>query len=105
MNSSSSHCQEPITVLMPVGLPVTRRTRSIMSSKSPALRMPGWPLGLTDACPTGMPRMRAMSGVTFSAGRMPPLPGLAPWLSLISNIFTDCRRATSRSFSSLRLPS
>jgi len=34
--------------------------------------------------PTGTPRMAAISGVTLAPGSMPPRPGLAPWLSLIS---------------------
>ena len=35
-----------------------------------------------------MPRASAISGVTFAPGRTPPWPGLAPWLSLTSIIFT-----------------
>ena len=49
--------------------------------------------------------MRAISSLTFAPGRIPPLPGFAPWLSLISNIFTVSCAATSRSLSSSRLPS
>ena len=37
----------------------------------------------------------AISGVTFGPGSTPPWPGLAPWLSLISIIFTCGRRAFS----------
>ena len=36
------------------------------------------------SCPTGTPRIRAISGVTLAPGGTPPRPGLAPWLSLIS---------------------
>ena len=40
-NRSSGMAGEPITVLKPVGLPPTSRTRPIMSSRSPLLRMSG----------------------------------------------------------------
>ena len=33
-----------------------------------------------------MPRASAISSLIFEAGSMPPWPGLAPWLSLISII-------------------
>ena len=41
-----------------------------------------------ESWPTSMKRIAATSSVTFSPGRMPPLPGFAPWESLISNIRT-----------------
>jgi hypothetical protein len=44
-------------------------------------------------------------GVTFGPGNTPPWPGLAPWLSLISTIFTCGSRAFSAKRSSLKLPS
>ena len=44
--------------------------------------------GDTQSTPTGTPRAAAISGVTFGPGSTPPCPGLAPWLSLISIIFT-----------------
>ena len=44
--------------------------------------------GETEACPSGMPRMVAISAVTFSPGRMPPLPGFAPWPSFTSTART-----------------
>ena len=47
-----------------------------------------WRGGETQSRPRGTPRVAAISGVTLAAGRMPPWPGLAPWLSLISIIFT-----------------
>jgi hypothetical protein len=40
-----------------------------------------------ESCPAGIPRIAAISSVTFIAGKIPPLPGLAPWLNLISNVF------------------
>ena len=36
------------------------------------------------AARAGRTRMRAICADTFAAGSMPPIPGLAPWLSLIS---------------------
>jgi hypothetical protein len=44
--------------------------------------------GDTQSCPTGTPRASAISGVTLGPGSTPPWPGLAPWLSLSSIIFT-----------------
>ena len=35
--------------------------------------------------PSGIMRVREMSRVTFSPGRCPPMPGLAPWPILISS--------------------
>jgi len=35
-----------------------------------------------------MPRISAISGVTFAPGSIPPSPGLAPWESLISIALT-----------------
>ncbi len=43
--------------------------------------------GETTSLPASTPRASAISGVTFSPGRMPPCPGLAPWDSLTSIIF------------------
>ena len=85
---SSIQVSSPITVLIPVGLPVTRRTRATRSSRSPTSSVSRCRFGLTESRPAGMPRIAAISSVTLAAGRMPPLPGLAPWLSLISNIRT-----------------
>ncbi|MNT99638.1 hypothetical protein D3C72_2425410 [compost metagenome] len=55
--------------------------------------------------PTGTPRADAISMVTLAAGSTPPCPGLAPWLSLSSIIFTcgSCALAAKRS--GLKLPS
>ena len=47
-----------------------------------------WLAGETQSTPIGTPRASDISGVIFAAGRTPPCPGLAPWLSLISIIFT-----------------
>ena len=42
-----------------------------------------------------MKRIAAISSVTFSPGRMPPFPGLAPWDNLISNMRTVSWSATA----------
>ena len=55
--------------------------------------------------PSTMPRICAMSGVTFAAGRMPPLPGFAPWLSFTSIIRTWSWAAMARRRPSSSCPS
>ena len=45
-------------------------------------RRPGGTAGETHFSPCGTPRTSAISGVTLAAGSTPPMPGLAPWLSL-----------------------
>ncbi len=95
----------PSTTLNPVGLPVMSRTWLIISSKSLTERTSGWPLGLIESSPTGICRIAAISSPTLAPGRIPPFPGLAPWLSLISNIFTCGRCAISISLSSSSEPS
>ena len=52
--------------------------------------------------PIGMPRMAEISFVIFAAGRTPPRPGFAPWVSLISIARTgfSATRSKSRSRSS-----
>jgi hypothetical protein len=49
--------------------------------------------------------MVAISAVIFSLGRRPPLPGLAPWASLISIIFTCGSAMMAAAFSSSNRPS
>ena len=68
------------------------------------LAMSRWRFGDSESCPSGMPRMRAISSVTLPAGSTPPLPGLAPCESLISKARTVSCAATSRSFSGDRRP-
>ena len=60
-----------------------------------------WRLGDAQSLPSSMPRISAISRLTFSAGSMPPSPGLAPWLSLTSIARTgaDCTTSTSRAMS------
>jgi hypothetical protein len=74
--------------LKPTGLPVMSRMRAMVSSRSPIEAISEWRLGEMESWPAGMPRIAAISGVTLAPGRIPPLPGLAPCDSLISNIFT-----------------
>ena len=50
-------------------------------------------------------RIAAISDVSFAPGRIPPFPGFAPWLSLISNMRTCSWLATCINLSSDRLPS
>ena len=52
-----------------------------------------------------MTRMAAISEVTLAPSKTPPLPGLAPWESLISKARTVSWAASWRSFSKDRLPS
>ena len=59
--------------------------------------MPGRREGLWMSSPTGLPRRAAISAVTFSPGRWPPIPGLVPWPILIS------MAAARRRFSSVAL--
>ena len=61
--------------------------------------------GETQSCHAGTPRASAISGVTLGAGSTPPWPGLAPWLSLISIIFTCGSRALAAKRCSSKLPS
>ena len=99
------NCQPPMAVLIPTGLPVTSRTRNTMSSSWSMLVISGWRFGESESRPSGMPRIRAISGVTLPPGSTPPLPGLAPCESLISKARTDSWAAISRSFASDRRPS
>jgi hypothetical protein len=78
----------PMHSLKPTGLP-PESSRSAMnciisSGVAKALCAPA----TRSPVPTGTPRAAAISGVTLGPGSTPPWPGLAPWLSLISIIFT-----------------
>ena len=53
----------------------------LSSSSSDTESTSGWRFGEMESLPAGMPRILAISSVTLVPGRMPPLPGLAPWLS------------------------
>ena len=83
LRSSQKACS-PTADLMPTGSPVASAMRSMNSSMPSTSWKAVCPAGLLQSTPTGMPRMAAISGVTLAPGSMPPRPGLAPWLSLIS---------------------
>ena len=54
----------------------------------------------------GTPRASAISGVILARGRSPPMPALAPWLSLISMaLIWGCLATVSSSCSMLKWPS
>ena len=55
--------------------------------------------------PTGMPRISAISSVTFGPGSTPPMPGFAPWDSLRETILTCGSFAFSANTSGSNLPS
>ena len=70
---------------MPTGIPpAASERRSAKSSNSVDVAEGRWAAGLTQSLPIATPRICTISGVILAAGRMPPAPGLAPWLSLIS---------------------
>ena len=86
----------PTHSLSPTGLPSASSRRRATNSSSPTgVENVAWPGGEITSRPSGTPRMRAISGETFAAGRMPPWPGLAPCDNLISIILTDGRPAFS----------
>ena len=88
--------QPPMAVFTPTGRPVRSRMQAILSSSSSTLAMSRCRFGLIESRPSGMPRICAISAVTFAAGSTPPLPGLAPCDSLISNAFTALRELLQR---------
>jgi hypothetical protein len=69
-------------------LPERLRSRATNSSNPSGVSKAPCAAGDTQSMPAGTPRVAAISGVTLAPGRMPPCPGLAPWLSLISIILT-----------------
>ena len=96
----------PRQSLNPTGLPPDRpRNLSIKSIISSGVEKAPWLAGETQSMPIGTPRMAAISGVTLAAGRTPPWPGLAPWLSLISIILICGFCATRRNFQAEKAPS
>jgi hypothetical protein len=92
--------------LKPVGLPPeSSRSLAMKSIISVGVEKALCDEGEMQSTPTGTPRAAAISGVTLGAGSTPPWPGLAPWLSLSSIIFTCGSRALAVKRSSLKLPS
>ena len=79
----------PMHSLNPTGLPPdSSRSRAMKPIISSGVEKALWREGEMQSQATGTPRVAAISGVTLRPGRMPPCPGLAPWLILISIIFT-----------------
>ncbi|MNO50842.1 hypothetical protein D3C76_412280 [compost metagenome] len=64
-----------------------------------------WRDGDMQSSPISTPRVSAISRVTLCLGRMPPWPGLAPWLILISIIRTCGLRAWVAKRSGSKRPS
>jgi hypothetical protein len=96
----------PTQSLNPTGLPPqARRMSSIRRSISTGVENAECRDGEMQSSPIGTPWMAAISAVTFAAGKTPPWPGLAPWLSLISIILICGSAATALNFSGLNEPS
>jgi hypothetical protein len=92
--------------LKPVGLPPdSSRTRSMKCISSSGVANALCRAGDRQSTLIGTPRAAAISAVTFGAGSTPPWPGLAPWLSLISIIFTCGSRALAAKRSASNVPS
>ncbi|MOA12179.1 hypothetical protein D3C78_1321520 [compost metagenome] len=97
--------------LKPTGLPPdSSRRRARNSSSSTGVANSLCRAGEMQSSPSGTPRVAAISAVTLCLGRMPPWPGLAPWLSLTSIIFTcgslacTAKRCGSKRPSAMRQP-
>jgi hypothetical protein len=71
------------------------------STSSRGVANVGCAAGLTHFCPRGTPRTAAISAVTFAAGSMPPIPGLAPLESLSDTHLTaSCAALSAKGFGS-----
>ncbi|MNE41572.1 hypothetical protein D3C80_1356510 [compost metagenome] len=82
--------------LKPTGLPPdSSRRLATNCSNSTGVRKALCAAGEMQSLPARTPRVSAISALTLCPGRIPPWPGLAPWLSLISIIFTCRERACS----------
>ena len=93
---AKTSCGWPTQSLMPTGLPPDSSRSFAANSSIPAGESNAeWPDGDRQSSQAGTPRTRAISSVTFAAGNSPPWPGFAPWLSLISVIFTQSSEARS----------
>jgi hypothetical protein len=103
-SSSSQKSMWPTADLMPTGRPVSEATISTKSSRLSTSLNSVWRDGLEQSWSIGMPRIAAISSLIFAAGSMPPRPGLAPWLSLISIALTGAVSTTSLSRSMSNLP-
>jgi phosphoglycerate kinase len=97
----------PMQSLNPTGSPpLSSRNLPMNSSRLFALWKAVWPGGETTVVCGSKSRIRAISGVFFTAGSTPPWPGLAPWEIFNSIIFT-CRCAATFSWNNFasKLPS
>ena len=106
--SSASSTQKacwPTADLIPTGIRQASATRSTKSISSPTVENSAWWAGLATVMPTGTPRAAAISGVTLAAGRTPPRPGFAPWLSLISMARIGARSTWATAASRSKRPS
>ncbi len=75
--------------LNPAGLPPDRRRISATNRSRPSgVEKAEWLDGEMQSCPIGTPRVEAISAADLRGRQSPPWPGLAPWLSLNSTIFT-----------------
>jgi hypothetical protein len=101
---SCQSCISPTADLIPTGRPETSASFSTKSSSSSAEEKAECAFGLMQVTPTGIRRIRAISGVTLAPGSTPPRPGLAPWLSLISIARTFAEATSSRKRSMLKRP-
>ena len=89
--------REPRQSLKPAGLPpASSRIRATNSTSSRGVENTRWYDGDTHFSPFGTPRASAISWVTLAPGSTPPMPGLAPWLSLSETILTWSSAAVSR---------
>ena len=75
------------------------------SMSSSGVRNALWEGGEITVCPTGTPRVRAISGLTFAAGSTPPSPGFAPWESLMEMHLTCGRAALAANSPGSKRPS
>ncbi len=94
---ASSSWREPMHSLKPVGLPpASSRISAMKRTSSRGVLNTLWPGGLTHVSPCGTLRASAISLVTLAPGSTPPIPGLAPWLSLSETHLTASWDAFSR---------
>ena len=92
--------------LKPVGLPsASSRMWAMKRTSSRGVENTLWAGGLTHFFPCGTSRASAISWVTFSPGSTPPMPGLAPWLSLSDTHLTWSCAALERNSASSKPPS
>ncbi|MNE47862.1 hypothetical protein D3C80_1422880 [compost metagenome] len=92
--------------LKPTGLPPdSSRNWAMNCIISIGVEKALWRDGEMQSSPMRMPRVSAISWVTLCLGRMPPWPGLAPWLILISIIRTCGLRAWAAKRSGSKRPS